>query len=180
MSYSASLKGSISDAENFAQQAVNFAQSKQLENLTAGGLLELGNTFSTQGDLKKAEHYFNQAIQFAQANKGRVREARGLSNLGGLYIQTLASTRDCASSSKRWTFFNRANYPRNVGSCLTQMGRGYRRKGDYPPPSGAQPETPSAKQSNSQPQIADSYLELGALFFDQEKLHRRWNSTTTP
>src|SRR5688572_31830310 len=48
LSYSASLKGSISDAENFAQQAVNFAQSKQLENLTAGGLLELGNTFSTQ------------------------------------------------------------------------------------------------------------------------------------
>ncbi len=46
-------------------RAVTFAQQKQLENLAAGGLLELGNSFSSQGDDQQAEHYFNQAIQFA-------------------------------------------------------------------------------------------------------------------
>ncbi len=170
LAYLASSKGSISEAENFAQQAVTFAQQKQLENLTAGALLELGNTFSTQGDLKKAEQYFTQAIQFAQANKGRLREARGLSNLGGLYIQTLRIDDGLRLVQQALDFFQRGNYPRNVGFCLTQIGRGYRRKGDYAAALQAlNQKLDLAKQSNSQPAIADSYLELGALLFDQDK-----------
>jgi tetratricopeptide (TPR) repeat protein/predicted Ser/Thr protein kinase len=39
LSYLASRRGLFSEAENYAQQAVSFAQQKQLENLTAGGLL---------------------------------------------------------------------------------------------------------------------------------------------
>jgi tetratricopeptide (TPR) repeat protein/predicted Ser/Thr protein kinase len=170
LSYLASLKGSISDAEKYAEQAVTFAQQKQLENLTAGALLELGNTFSSQGDLKKAEHYFDQAIQFAQANKGRVREARGLSNLGGLYIQTLRIDDGLRMVQQALDFFLRTNYPRNVGICLTQIGRGYRRKGDYTAAAQAlNQKLELAKQSNTQPAIADAYVELGALNFDQEK-----------
>ena len=170
LSYLASRKGSISEAENFAQQAVTFAQQKQLENLTAGALLELGNTFSTQGDLKKAEQYFSQAIQFARANKGRLREARGLSNLGGLYIQTLRIDDGLGLVQQALDFFQRGNYPRNVAFCLTQIGRGNRRKGDYSAAHQAlNQKLELAKQSNSQPAIADSYLELGALLFDQDK-----------
>lgn len=170
LSYLASLKGSIPEAENYAQQAINFAQQKQLENLTAGALLELGNTFSGRGDLTKAEHYFGLAIQFAQANKGRVREARGLSNLGGLYIQTLRIDEGLRMVQQALEFFQRGNYPRNVAFCLTQIGRGYRRKGDYTAASQAlNQKLDLAKQSNSQPAIADSYLELGALEFEQEK-----------
>ena len=78
LSYLASSRGLFSEAENYAQQAVSFAQQKQLENLAAGGLLELGNAFSAKGDYAKAESYINQAIQFARANKGRLREARGM------------------------------------------------------------------------------------------------------
>jgi serine/threonine protein kinase/Tfp pilus assembly protein PilF len=170
LSYLASQRGFYSDAENFAQQAVTFAQQKQLENLTAGALLELGNTFSTQGDLKKAEQYFNQAIQFAQANKGRVREARGLANLGGLYIQTLRIDDGLRLVQQALEFFQRANYPRNVGSCLTLIGRAYRRKGDYVTARQTLDQKLAfSEQSKSQPAIADSYQELGALLFDQEK-----------
>ncbi len=96
-----------------------FAQQRQLENLTAGALLELGNAFSGRGDLKKAEYYFNLAIQFAQANKGRVREARGLSNLGGLYIQTLRIDQGLQMVQQAMDFFQRGNYPRSVALCLT-------------------------------------------------------------
>ena len=53
LSYLASRRGLFSEAENYAQQAVSFAQQKQLENLTAGGLLELGNAFIGQGRLRK-------------------------------------------------------------------------------------------------------------------------------
>lgn len=170
LSYLASIKGSIPDAENYAQQAVQFAQQKQLENLTAGALLELGNTFSGRGDYTKAEQYFNQAIQFAQANKGRTREARGLSNLGGLYIQTLRIDEGLRMVQQALEFFERGNYPRNVAYCLTQIGRGQRRKGDYAAAAQAlNRKLELAKESNSQPAIADSILELGALEFEEEK-----------
>jgi tetratricopeptide (TPR) repeat protein/predicted Ser/Thr protein kinase len=170
LSYLASTQGSISSADSYAQQAVVIAQEKQLENLTAGALLQLGNSFSGRGDYKKAESYFNQAIQFARANKGRFRENMGLSNLGGLYIQTLRIDDGMHLVQQALTFFEQGNYPRNVGFCLTQIGRGYRRKGEY----AAALQTLNQKltfsqQSGSQPAIADSYQELGALFFDQEK-----------
>ena len=170
LSYIASRNGRIAEAENYAQQAVSFAQQNQLENLTAGGLLELGNTFSTQGDLAKAEQYFKQAIQFAQANKGRAREARGLSNLGGLYIQTLRIDEGLRMVQQAYDFFQRNNYPRSVASCLTQIGRGQRRKGDYTAAAEAlNRKLDLAQKSNDQPAIADTYLELGALHFEQEK-----------
>ena len=171
LSYLSSLQGSNVDAENYANQAVTIAQQKQLENLTAGGLLELGNTFSASGDYQKAEHYFNQAIQFARANKGRLRENRGLSNLGGLYIQTLRVDEGLRLVQQALEFFQQGNYPRNVGYCLTQIGRGNRRKADYAAALQAlNQKLALAQQSNSQTAIADSYLELGALFYDQEKL----------
>ena len=170
LSYLASTQGSSSSADSYAQQAVVIAQEKQLENLTAGALLQLGNSFSGRGDYKKAESYFNQAIQFARANKGRFRENMGLSNLGGLYIQTLRIDDGMHLVQQALKFFEQGNYPRNVGFCLTQIGRGYRRKGEY----AAALQTLNQKltfsqQSGSQPAIADSYQELGALFFDQEK-----------
>ncbi len=170
LSYLSSTQGSIASAENYAQQAVVIAQQKQLENLTAGSLLELGNSFSGQGDYTKAEHYFNQAIQFARANKGRVRENRGLSNLGGLYIQTLRIDEGLRMVQQALEFFQQGNYPRNVAYCLTQIGRGYRRKGEYAASHQAlNQKLTLALQSGSQPAIADSYQELGALLFDQEK-----------
>lgn len=171
LSYLASRRGFVSEAENYANQAVTIAQQNQLENLTAGGLLELGNAFSAKGDYEKTEQYFRQAIQFAQVNKGRLGEAKGLTNLGGLYIQTLRIDEGLRMARQALEFFQQENYPRLAGTCLTHIGRGYRRKGEY----AASQETLNrklylARQSDSQPEIADSHVELGALLLDQEQL----------
>ncbi|HEY6659630.1 MAG TPA: tetratricopeptide repeat protein [Pyrinomonadaceae bacterium] len=167
----ASRRGLIPEAENYAQQAVDIGQQKQLENLTAGSLLELGNAFSAKGDYEKAEHYFNQAIQFARANKGRLRENRGLANLGGLYIQTLRIDDGLQMVQQALQFFQQENYPRLAGICLSQIGRGYRRIGNYAAAQQAlNQKFELAKQSNSQPALADAYLEIAALMLDQEKL----------
>src|SRR5215216_2118537 len=171
LSYLASRRGQIPEAENYAQQAVTIGQQKQLENLTAGGLLELGNVFSGKGDYEKAEYYFKQAIQFASANKGRLQEHRGMANLGGLYIQTLRIDEGMRLVQQAFEFFQQENYPRIAGTCLSQIGRGYRRKGDYAAAQQAlNQKFELAKQNNSQPAIADAYIELGALLFEQEKL----------
>jgi len=166
----ASQRGLFAEAESYAQQAVTFAQQKQLENLTASGLLELGNAFSARGDVQKAEQYFNQAIQFARANKGRLQEHRGMSNLGGLYIQTLRIDEGLRMVQQALDFFEEENYPRIAGTCLSQIGRGYRRKGDYAAAQQAlNRKMELANQSNSQPAIADAYVEFGALRLEEEK-----------
>jgi tetratricopeptide (TPR) repeat protein len=170
LSYLASRRGLSSEAENFAQQAVSFAQQKQLENLTASGLLELGNTFLAKGDSGKAESYFNQAIQIARANKGRLREAVGMMNLAGVYIQTLRIDEGLQLAQRALQFFQQENYPRNAFLCLTHIARAYRRKGDY---TGAQDalnqKLELAKKSQTQASIADTHIELGALLLDQEQ-----------
>ena len=170
LSYLASMQGQIAEAENFAQQASSFAQQKQLENLAAAGFLELGNSFSTLGDDAKAETYYDRAIQFARANKGRLREARGLSNLGSLYIRTGRVDDGLKMVQQALDYFQQENYPRSVGICLTQLGRGFRRKADFAAAQQAlNRKLELAVQSKNQPSIADAYFELGLLRLEEEK-----------
>src|SRR6185295_10610504 len=169
LSYLHSQRGLFTEAENYATQAVNFAQQKQLENLAAGGLLELGNSFSSKGNDERAEFYFKQAIQFARANKGRFREARGLSNLGGLYIKTSRVDEGVKMVQQALEFFQQANYPRSVGICLTQLARGYRRQTDFAAAEKAlNQKLEIAQRSNNPPAIADVDYEISLLRLDQE------------
>ena len=171
LSHLASTEGKAAEAENFAKQAVAFAQQKQLENLAAGGLIELGSSFYAKQDYENAERYWTQASQLARANKGRVREMSAISNLGALYISTLRVDDGLPLVQQALDFFRQGNYPRNVNYCLTQLGRGYRRKGEYGAALQALNEKLAlANQSNSQRAIADSAAEIAAVLIDQDNL----------
>jgi tetratricopeptide (TPR) repeat protein len=94
-----------------------------------------------------------------------------VSNLGGVYISTLRIDEGLGLVQQSLQFFRPGNYPRNVSYCLTQLGRGYRRKGHYDAALQALNEKLElSKQSNSDPAIADSEGEIGAVLVDQEKL----------
>jgi len=94
-----------------------------------------------------------------------------MANLGGLYMQTLRIDEGMRLVQQAFEFFQQENYPRIAGTCLSQIGRGYRRKGDYAAAQQAlNQKFELAKQNNSQPAMADSYVEMGALLLDQEKL----------
>src|ERR1043166_1623291 len=171
LSYVASRRGLASEAENYAQQAVNFAEQKQLENLTAGAVLELGNTFLAKGDYAKAETYFDKAIQIARANKGRLREAIGMMNLAGIYIQTLRIDQGLQMAQQALQFFRQENYSRNAFLCLTHIARAHRRQGDYAAAQQAlNQKYELAQKSQSRGDIADTHVEVGALRVDQEAL----------
>jgi serine/threonine protein kinase/Tfp pilus assembly protein PilF len=171
LAFLASTQGQTAEAENYAQQAVTFAQQKQLENLAAGGLVELGNAYSAKRDYVNAEKYFVQAKDLARVNKGRVREMSALSNLGGVYISTLRVDEGLQMVQEALAWFRQGNYPRNVTYCLTQLGRAYRRKGDYELALKALNEKLElSKLSNSDRAVADSLGEIGAVLMDQENL----------
>ena len=54
-----------------------------------------------------------------------------MSNLGGVYIATLRVDQGLQLVQDALKFFQEWNYPRSISLALTQMIRGYRRKGDY-------------------------------------------------
>jgi serine/threonine protein kinase len=171
LSYLASTQGFAAEAEKYAQQAVTFAQQKQLENLAAGGLLEVGNAYLIKLDYGAAERYFAQARDLARINKGRVREMSAVSNLGGIYIATLRVDEGLRLVQESLDFFRQGNYPRNVTYCLTQLARGYRRKGDHTAALQALTEKLELAQKGNSPRaIADCMGEMGAVYMDQENL----------
>jgi serine/threonine protein kinase/Flp pilus assembly protein TadD len=171
LSYLASGMGQPAEAENYAQQAVTFAEQKNLQNLAAAGLLELGNSYNSRQDYAKAEHYFNQAIQLARANKGRIGEAQGMVNLGGVYISTLRVDQGLEAVKQAMNFFQQENYPVHVSFCLTQLIRGYRRKGDYDTAMQiANQKLELGNKIASQQEIANAYSEMGTVLVDREDL----------
>jgi tetratricopeptide (TPR) repeat protein len=171
LSYLASMQGFSDEAEKYAQQAVAFAQQKQLENLAAGGLIELGNSYLSKRDYSTAERYFGQARDLARVNKGRVREMSAVSNLGGIYIATLRVDEGLKLVQESLNFFRQGNYPRNVTYCLTQLARGNRRKGDHAAAlQAAKEKLELAKQGDSPRAIADCHGEMGSIYLDQDNL----------
>ena len=171
LSYLDFVRGQPAEAENFAQQAVTIAQNKQLENFAAAGLNELGLSNYSKGDYQKAEYFFTQAIQLARANKGRFSEAQGLSNLGGVYINTLRVDQGLQVVQQALNFFQSGNYPTNVSLCLTQMTRGYRRKGDYTSSlQAANQKLELARKDGAETEIANANGEIGAVLMDREDL----------
>jgi tetratricopeptide (TPR) repeat protein/predicted Ser/Thr protein kinase len=169
LSFLYSLRGRAADAQTYAQQAVSIAKQKQLENLAAAGLLELGNSYSTRQDYAKAEEYFNQAIDIARANKGRFGEARGMCNLAGVYNATLRIDEALTFAQQGLAFFQKENYPRDMNLCLTQMVRGYRRKGDYNAAlQAANQKLDLAQKNGNQPLIGTAAGELGSVLLERE------------
>ena len=169
LSFLASTRGRAADAETYAQQAVSIAKQKQLENLAAAGLLELGNSYSARQDYAKAEEYFKQTIDIARANKGKFSEARAMCNLAGVYNATLRVDDALNFAQQGLNFFQKENYPRDLNLCLTQMIRGYRRKGDYTAAlQAANQKLDLAQKSGSPPLIGTSAGELGSVLLERE------------
>jgi len=90
-------------------------------------------------------------------------------NLGGLYISQLQTDRGLPLVQQALTFFQQANYPKDVFRCLTQIARANRRKGDYSAALQAiNQKLEIAQRGGNQPAIADCYVEAGAVLFEQD------------
>jgi tetratricopeptide (TPR) repeat protein/tRNA A-37 threonylcarbamoyl transferase component Bud32 len=170
LSYLSFTQGALDEAQKFAQQAVDLAQQKNFENLVTGGLVELGNMYRGRGDYAKAETYFKQALEFARANKGRRREALAKLNLGGLYIHQLRADEGLALVDQAYSFYQQGGYHHEVLICLTEIGRGNRRKGNYEEALRVlNQKLDLAKQAGNEGQAALAYADIGAVMIEQER-----------
>jgi serine/threonine protein kinase/tetratricopeptide (TPR) repeat protein len=163
-------QGAAAKAQDYANQAIDFAEKRGLNDLITFGLKNLGYTFFLSGNYDEAEKTYKQALEFARRNKSRLREAEILQNLASLYIQQLKTDDGLAYAQQALAFFEQGGYRSNVHACLTLIGRANRRKGDYDVALKTFQQTLElAKESNYQPQIAFSLGEIGTVLAEQER-----------
>jgi tetratricopeptide (TPR) repeat protein len=164
------IQGSPDKAQQYATDAITFAQQRGQDDLLARGLNGLGYALFVSGKYAEAEKNYNQAREFARLTKSSLREAEALQNIAILYIQQLRTEEGLAYARQALEFFQQGGYRTNVGVCLTIIGRANRRKGDYEAALNAfQQNLEMAEQSNYQPQIAFAHGEFGMVFTEQER-----------
>ena len=152
-------------------QAVDFARQRHLENLTAGGLIELGLSFSSRGDYPQAEKYFKEAIELSRAQRwAAARSYRQNESWGASIFINCGLTRGWLSIRKHLSFFRQGNYPRQILISLDYIGRSQRQKGDYDAALNTFAEKlERAKQGGDQPQIAFAFGEIGSVLAEREQ-----------
>jgi serine/threonine protein kinase/Flp pilus assembly protein TadD len=169
-------EGSMEKAQAHANEAIAFAQQHGLDDLIALGLNNLGYTYFVGGQYAQAERYYGQGLEIAKRSKSRLREAYLLRDLGALYIQQLKTDEGMGFVKQALDFFQQRGFRSNIHTCLTLLGRGNRRKGDYAAALGYfQQALESAKQSNYPSQIAFTYGEIGTVLAEQERYPEAFN-----
>ncbi|MDX6695849.1 MAG: eukaryotic-like serine/threonine-protein kinase [Blastocatellia bacterium] len=163
------IQGAPEKAQQYATDAIEFAQQHNQDDLLARGLNGLGYALFVSGKYAEAEKNYNQAREFARLTKSQLREAEVLQNLAVLYIQQLRTDEGLAYAREALNFFQQGGYRTNVGVCLILIGRANRRKGDYDTAFKTfQQNLDMATQSGYQPQIAFAHGEFGMVFTEQE------------
>jgi serine/threonine protein kinase/predicted negative regulator of RcsB-dependent stress response len=163
-------EGAIIKARDFAREGIEIARQRRLESYAIGGMIDLGMGMLGGGDYAEAEKSFKQAIDAARLNKARRLEAIALTDLGSTLIQQLRTDEGLPLVNEALTFFKQGNYRANIADCLTLIGRGNRRKGDYEQARKAfEEQLQLAQQGKDEPRIAFAAGEIGSVLLEQER-----------
>jgi tetratricopeptide (TPR) repeat protein len=157
-------------AQQYANEAVQLAQTNQMESMIARGNIEIGNVHLGRGNYSDAEKHFQQALEAAQRYGGRRNEARSRLALASLYIQRGEADRGLAFGDQALAFFQPGGYRTETSQALLLRGRAYKQKGDYKSAlQSFQDQLKLAEQTGDQGQIAYSHGSIGSLLFAQEQ-----------
>jgi serine/threonine protein kinase/tetratricopeptide (TPR) repeat protein len=163
-------EGDTAKAAEYANNAIDFAQPRGLDNLIALGFKNLGYTFFLNSKYAEADKSYQRGLDFARKSKSQVREAEIMQNLSALYIQLLRTNEGLDYAQRALDVFEPKGYRSNVHTCLNLLGRGNRRKGDYETALRYyQRALNLAQQSNYPSQIAFSYGEIATVLAAQER-----------
>ena len=80
-------EGNIEGAKSLAAEAIQLAQTNNLNNIATNGLIDLGLTFITRGNFDEAGKYLRQALDLAQRENSLSTQKRAIMSLGRLNQQ---------------------------------------------------------------------------------------------
>ncbi|HVG32667.1 MAG TPA: tetratricopeptide repeat protein [Pyrinomonadaceae bacterium] len=163
-------QGATAKSEQYANDAINYAEQRGLSNVIGRGLNELGLAYWGRGNYDEAEKLFKQSLEFARRNKVRLREAFSLMYLGGLVIQRLRIEEGVTYTKEALSVFQKIGYNTYVSICLTNLGRAYRRQGNYDAALQTfQQQQQLAEQTGDQVQKAYAYADMATVLSEQER-----------
>src|SRR5438128_10266894 len=158
------------EAKQFATQALELAQAKQMETMIARGDIELGYVDFLAADYESAEHDFKQGLDYAQKFGARLNEARAQLSLASVYEQRGEADQALTYQEPAQKFYQNAGYRTETNQAMNLHARLYRRKGDFKSALAAfEDQLKFAEQTSDQPQIAAAHTSIGNLLSDLEK-----------
>ncbi len=163
-------EGQAEQAQQYAREAVQLAETNQMESLIARGNIEVGNVYLVRGNYTEAEKYFQQALDAAQRYSGKQNEARARLSLGSLYIQRGEADRGLGFVDQALAFYQPGAYRTETSQGLLLRARALKQKGDYTAALQAfQDQLKLAEQTGDQSQIANFHGAIGGIMMIQEQ-----------
>jgi tetratricopeptide (TPR) repeat protein len=123
--------GDYAQAQADAAKAIDMAQSNGLENLTARGLIDLGNAYFLKGDADEARKAYTQSLEYARRYRSERNEARALFSLGNLALRYGDTDDGIRNVQQALVWFQRGGYQKESANALVLLARAQRQKGDY-------------------------------------------------
>src|ERR1051325_6494680 len=127
------ISGDTEKAAREAEDVLAFAKENGLENLTANGLINLGNAFAASGEAEQAEKYLKQALEVAQYYKARRSEGKALLALASFYTGHQGKADRIRELVERAASINeQEGYRKYAMQSQAILGQAYVQQGNYP------------------------------------------------
>lgn len=163
-------QGDVALSQKYASDAVDLAVAGGMENLTTGGLIDLGFSFFSEGKFVEAEGYFKQALEFARSNRGRRNEARASLSLGSLYSSMGRKEESRRYVEQSLPFYREGGYLKQVSLALDILGHLYVQGGEYGTALAAfEEQAQAAQHTRDESQAAFAQLGAGLVLLRQER-----------
>jgi tetratricopeptide (TPR) repeat protein len=114
--------GDPARATGLAQQAIDAAIARDMDNLATSGLIDLGNSYMAVGDLARAEPLFRKALALAGKSRVRRSEARARLSLASLCEQERRPAEARQFVEAALPFAREAGYRREFVQAMTILG----------------------------------------------------------
>jgi tetratricopeptide (TPR) repeat protein/tRNA A-37 threonylcarbamoyl transferase component Bud32 len=164
------IEGAPARVQEYAKEAIAFAQQNGVEILLMRGLNELGLALQEGGDYDGAAEQFQRSLDLSRRNSASYLEGVSLTNLAGLRIQQLRTDEGLQYAEQALAIFRQGNYRKDISSALTSIGRARRRKGEYETALQIfEQKLQLANEANDQRQLAFSLGEIAMVLYEQER-----------
>ena len=123
--------GDYAKAQADAAKAIDMAHANGLENLTARGLVDLGNAYFIKGDGDEARNAYTQSLEYARRFHSERNEARAMFSLGSLAMRYGNVDEAIRDIEQALVWYRRGGYQKETANALLLLARAQRQKGDY-------------------------------------------------
>jgi serine/threonine protein kinase len=167
-------EGNIEGAKSMAAEAIQLAQSNNLNNIATNGLIDLGLALITRGNFDEAGKYLKQALDLALREDSLSTRKRAIMSLGRLNQQLGRNDEAISQLKEALDFYKPGGYRKETSIGLTVLGRAYRDKGEDAEAlklfeEQFQLSRELARDSGDQSGVSDSHMNLAMLRgFNQE------------